>query len=84
MSKNPKNWVKLMKIVNIDRDFLHIFLTTWGNSMKFSGNMSSKIILKVIKSQGLTLPIEDTVFKKATGESIWHPQHPPTPQAYLG
>ena len=66
MSKNPKNWGKLMKIANIDREFLHIFWTTWGNSMKFLGKMSFKIILKVTKNQCSTLSssIEDTFFKK--------------------
>ena len=29
-----------MKIANIDTEFLHIFWTTWGNSMKFSGLFS--------------------------------------------
>ena len=37
MSKNPKNWWKLFKIVNNDREGLHIFLTTWVISMTFSG-----------------------------------------------
>ena len=67
MSKNPKNWWKLMKIANIDREFLHIFWTTWGNSMKFSEKMCLKIILKVTKNQGLTLSLEDTFFEKLHG-----------------
>ena len=32
MSENSKNWG-----VNIERENLHIFWTTWGTSMKFSG-----------------------------------------------
>ena len=32
--------------------------------MKFSGEMCFKIILKVTKSQGFTLSLEDTFFKK--------------------
>ena len=40
---------KLMKIANIDREILHIFWTTWGNSMKFSGKMCFKIILSLKK-----------------------------------
>ena len=64
MSKNPKNWGKLMKIANIDREFLHIFWTTWGNSMKFSGKMCFKIILKVTKNQGFTLSLKDIFFEK--------------------
>ena len=45
MSKNLKNREKLMKIANIGREILHIFWTTWGNSMKVSGKMCFKIIL---------------------------------------
>ena len=56
-----------MEIANIDVEFLHIFWTTWGNSMKFSGKMCFKIILKVTKKQGSTLSIEDTFFKKPQG-----------------
>ena len=67
MSKNPKNWGKLMKIANIDREFLHIFWTTWGNSMKFSGKMCLKIILKVTKKQGFNLSLEDAFFEKPQG-----------------
>ena len=39
MWKNPKNWWKLMKIVNIDREKLHILWANWGISMTFSGKM---------------------------------------------
>ena len=53
-----------MKIGNIDRKFIHIFWTTWRNSMKFSGKMCFKIILKVTKNQGFTLSVEDTFFEK--------------------
>ena len=67
MSKNPKNWGKLMKIANIDREILHNFWTTWGISMKFSGKMCFMIILKVTKNQGFTLSSEDTFFKKPQG-----------------
>ena len=56
-----------MKIANIDREFFHIFWTTWGNSMKFSGKMYLKIILKVTKTQGFTLSLEDTFFEKPQG-----------------
>ena len=49
-----------MKIVNIDRKFLHIFWTTWENSMKFSVKICFKIILKVTKNQGFTLFSENT------------------------
>ena len=43
-----------MEIANIDREILHIFWTTWGNSKKFSGKICFKIILKVTKKQGFT------------------------------
>ena len=60
MSKNPKNWANLMKIANIDREFLHVFWKTWGNSMKFSGKMCFKITLKVTKKpQCFLLSLED-------------------------
>ena len=49
MSKNPKNWWKLMKIANIDRESLHISWTDWGISMKSSGKMWLMIILKATK-----------------------------------
>ena len=64
MPKNPKNWGRLMQIANIDREFLHIFWTTWGNSVKYSGKMCFKIILKVTKNEGFTLSLEDTFFEK--------------------
>ena len=50
-----------MKIANIDREILHNFWTTWRISMKFSGKMWLMITLKVIKTQGFTLSIEDTL-----------------------
>ena len=36
MSENSKNWG-----VNIERENLHIFWTTWGTSMKFLGKTLS-------------------------------------------
>ena len=56
-----------MKIANIDREFLHIFWTSRGNSMKFSGKMCFKVILKVTKNQVSNLSIGDTFFKNTTG-----------------
>ena len=57
--------------------FLQIFWTTWGNSMKFSGKMCFKIILKVQKNQGFTLSLEDTFFQKTTGGvKLTPPPHP--------
>ena len=49
-----------MKISKIDREFLHILSTTQGNSMKFSGKMCLKKILKATKKQGFTPSLEDT------------------------
>ena len=67
MSKNPKNWWKSLKIANIDREILDIFLKTWGISMKFSGKAWLMIILKVTKKQGFTLSLEDVFFEKPQG-----------------
>ena len=78
MSRNPKNWGKLMKIANVDREILHIFWTTCGNSMKFSGKMCFKIILKVTKNQGSTLSIEDTFFEKPQRDQL----DPPPPRHF--
>ena len=51
--ESPKyNPGKLMKIVSVDKEFLHIFWMSWGNSIKFSGKMCFDIILKVTKNQG--------------------------------
>ena len=69
-----------MKIANIDREIVHIYWTTWGNSMKFSGKMCLKIILKVTKNQGFTFYLEDTFSEKLQGGSNW----PPLPSAVLG
>ena len=56
MSKKSK---KLMKIVNIEGENLHIFWTTWGISIKLSGKMWLMIMLKVTKNKGFTLSLED-------------------------
>ena len=65
IQKIDENWWKL---ASIDREFLHIFWTTLGNSMKFSGKMCVKIILKVTKNEGFTLSLEDTFFEKPQGK----------------
>ena len=67
MQKIDENWWKL---ANIDREFLHTFWTTWGNSMKFSGKMCLKIILKVTKNQGFTFSLEYAFFEKPQGGQI--------------
>ena len=53
-----------MKIAFIAREILHVFWTSWGISMKFSGKMWLMIILKVTKNKGITLSLEDTFFEK--------------------
>ena len=59
-----RNWWKLMKIANIDREILHIFWATWEISMKFSGKMWLTIVLKVTKNQGFTPSLVYTFFEK--------------------
>ena len=66
-----------MKIANVDKEFLHIFWTIWGNSMKFSGKMCFKIILKVTKNQGFTLSLEDTFFEKPQDGQVDPSLNPP-------
>ena len=83
MSKIPKNQGKLMKIANIDKEFLHIFWTTWGNSIKFSGKMCFNIILNVTKHQSFTLSLKDTFFEQLQ-EGGWKLTPPPPPPAILG
>ena len=58
-----------MTTVNIDGENLHIFWTTWGNSIKFSGKILLIIILKVTKNQGFTLLLEYTFLEKPQGGS---------------
>ena len=62
-----------MKIVNIDRENLHIFWTTSGVSMKFSVKMWLMIILKVTKKQGFTFSLKDTFLEKLQRKSNWPP-----------
>ena len=61
------------KIANIDREIVHIFWTTWRNSMKFSRKICLKIILKVTKKQGFTLFLEDTFPKNHRGIKLTPP-----------
>ena len=71
---NVKKPEKLMKIVNIDGENLHIFWTTRGISMKFPGKLWLIIILKVSKNQGFIFSLEDTFLKKLPeGGSTWPP-----------
>ena len=73
MSKIPKNLLKLMKIANFNREVLHIFWTTWGNSMKFSGKMRLIIILKVTKNLAFNLSLENSFYKKPQGRQEHFP-----------
>ena len=70
-----------MKIANIDWEILHIFWTTWGISMKFSGKMWPMIKFTVTKNQPFTLFLEDTFFGKP--QEGGHIDPPPAP-AVLG
>ena len=60
----PKKSEKSMKIVKFDGENLHIFWTTWGVSMNFSGKLRLMITLKVTNDQGFTLSLEDTFLEK--------------------
>ena len=57
----------MIKIVNIDKESLHLCRKAWGISIIFSSVM---IILKVIKYQGFTLSLENTVLVKLMGVQI--------------
>ena len=58
-----------MKIVNIDEESLHIFWTTWGISMTFSGKekMWLMTVLKVIKNAGRHALSRRYIFEKTKG-----------------
>ena len=67
-----------MKRINIDRENLHIFWTTWGIlMMTFSGKMWLMIILKLKlkkkKKQGLILSLKNTFLEKPGGECQTEP-----------
>ena len=64
MSKNPK---KMAKIVEIDKEKLHILRSTSEILMNFAETMCLTIILKVTKNQGCTLSLENTVLEKPQG-----------------
>ena len=66
-------------MLKVKKCWHHIFWTTWGNSMKFSGKMCIKITLKVTKNQSFTLSLEDTIFEKPQRMSNWPPPPPPPP-----
>ena len=71
----PKKSPKVLQIVTIDGENLHIFWTTWGTSVKCLGKMWLLIILQVTKNQGFTFSLEDKFLKKVQGTHINpHPQ----------
>ena len=65
--RNLKKSEKLMKIVNIDEENLHVFWMIWENSKKFSGKMWLMLILKVTKKQRFTSSLEISLYKPHWG-----------------
>ena len=59
-----------MKIVNIDGENIHILWKTYGISLKLSGKMWLKIILKATKKQGFTVSLEDIFLEKPQGQGV--------------
>ena len=59
-----------MKIANIDREFLHIFQTTCGNSIKFSAKMCFKDNIKGHKKPGFHPLFRRYIFQKTTGMGV--------------
>ena len=58
-----------MEIVNIDGEHLHIFGTTWGISINFSGRILLMIISKVKKNnKALPLSLENIFLEKLQRE----------------
>ena len=55
-----------MKKANIDRDILHIFSTTWGISVKFSGKVWLMMILKATKKPEFHYLFRRYIFWKNT------------------
>ena len=70
---NVKKSEKMVKMVNIEQENLHIFWTSCGISMNFSGKMSLMIISKVTKSQDLTLSLKIAFLEKPQWGSNWPP-----------
>ena len=66
MSENLKNWG-----VNIQWENLHIFWTTWGTLVKFSGK--TWLVLKVTKKQDFTLSLENKNMENVTTTvKVWN------------
>ena len=62
---NVKKLEKLMRVVNMDGENLHIIWTTWGISIKFSAKMWLMAILKVTKNQGYNISPENDILEKS-------------------
>ena len=67
MLKNPKKMIKLIKVANIGKESLHVFLTTSGISMKISEKIWLMIMLRVTKNQDFNLSLEDKFSEKPEG-----------------
>ena len=63
-----------MKLVNNDKENLHLFQSTWGISIKIFRKNVSYDNIKSHKKQGFTPSLENTVLKKPHGWGlIWFP-----------
>ena len=72
LSENVKKSEKLIKIVNIKEENIHIFWTNWGISLKFSGKILPMVILKTKNNEGFTLSLKITYLEKSQrGRSNW-------------
>ena len=65
---------ELMKIVNFDRENLHIFWTTWGILLKVSGKMWLMLILSH-KKTGLQLLSRRHNLGKTTGKVKYYTEN---------
>ena len=70
---NVKKSKKLMKIANFDEENLHIFWTSWGFFVKFSGKMWLMIVLKVTKNRASRFLWKTHFWKNHRWCSNWHP-----------
>ena len=78
INRKCQKFKKLKKIANVEEENLHIFWTTWGMWMTFSGKMWLVIILEVTKNQNCTFSPENVFFEKPKWRgSNW-------PPAFLG
>ena len=73
--ENAEKFKYWIKTVNIDKENLYTFRTTWGTSMQFSGKMWVIIILEILKNQSFTLSLGNTVLVLTfLGLVLTHPQ----------